>query len=121
MTNQSPSSMDPNKDKAVPDDCKKEQVKRAEEALDEAIEESFPASDPVSMVVDGPRVQPKECDFRPSDHHPETDHVAHPDRDMQPAPKADDKRQDEKRADDTRPDDKRAIRPEHGKGEHQQS
>ncbi|HEY4548559.1 MAG TPA: hypothetical protein VIG90_19335 [Pedomonas sp.] len=105
MTNQSPSSVDPNKDKGVPDDCKKETVKRADEALDEAIEESFPASDPVSMVVDGPRVQPKECDFRPSDQHPETDHVAHPERDVDAKPQQDNEPMD---------------RPEHGKGEHQQ-
>lgn len=105
MTNQTPSSVDPNKDKAVADPCKKEEVKRADEALDEAIEESFPASDPVSMVVDGPRVQPRECAFRPSDQHPETDHVAHPERGAATKPQQ---------------DNEPLVRPEHGKGEHQQ-
>lgn len=85
MQNMTPSSADPNKEEPTQEKqdvkCGEAQEKRADEALDEAIEESFPASDPVSMVVDGPRVQPKECDFRPSDQHPETDHVAHPEKD----------------------------------------
>lgn len=105
MTNQSPSSVDPNKDKAAPTDCKKEEVKRTNEALDEAIEESFPASDPVSMVVDGPRVEPQGCEFRPSDQHPETDRVAHPERDAEAKPQQ---------------DNEPMVRPEPGKGENQQ-
>lgn len=105
MTNQTPSSIDPNKDKTASADCKKEMVKRADNALDEAIEESFPASDPVSMVVDGPRVEPTECEFRPSDQHKETDRVAHPERNADSKPQQ---------------DNEPMVRPEHGKGEHQQ-
>ena len=89
MTNQSPSSADPNKDKAVSDARAKEQKAHTDEALDEAIEESFPASDPVSMVVDGPRVPRPDPDFRPSDQHPETGRVAHPDRTKDSRPQQD--------------------------------
>lgn len=83
MQNQTPSSQTPEAEATTPSE-RKELKAHMDDCLDEAIEESFPASDPVSMVVDGPKVKRDECcEFRPSDHHPETDRVAHPDRDCE--------------------------------------